>query len=38
MPIDGGTLPGEAPPAHRLLRAGLDAAPDEVAIVSADGG
>ena len=35
MPIDGGPLTGDAPPAHRLLRAGLEAAPDEVAIVSA---
>ena len=36
MLIDGGPLEEPAPPLHGLLRAGVSAAPDEVALVSAD--
>lgn len=36
MQIDGSTLERPAPPLNELLRAGLEARPDEVALVSAE--
>jgi long-chain acyl-CoA synthetase len=36
MPIDGGSLPAPARPVHQVLQAGLDRAPDDVALVSAE--
>ncbi len=34
MQLDGGPLASPAPPLNELLRAGLDAAPDDTALVS----
>jgi acyl-CoA synthetase (AMP-forming)/AMP-acid ligase II len=37
MPIDGGTLDAPAAPLHELLAEGLAVAPDELALISAEG-